>query len=374
MAAPGLLVVAIDDKTFDDLGESWPFPRSRHAQAIDRLRRDGAGAIVYDVQFTEQTTPREDNALIDAVGRAAQRRPGHGRDRRARQQQRARRRRASRCASAPAPAPATCRPGRAACCSASTPSAGGPRDARGGRRAPRRPRAGAGAFDDGGAWIDFRGPPGTIDTVSFSDLVHGRVDPALVRGRIVVVGASAATLQDVHPTPTASGRAHVRPRDRGQRDLHGHARAAAARRAALDRPARHPRPRPAAGARQPAPARAAGRAARARRRRRWLVIAQLAFDRGHVLSVAAPLFALALGTVATIAAGYLAERTPPPSLRRAQRGARGGRARAHDRAARDPARDHPAPRPPRPSRATRRPGCTSSASACCASASASRWA
>jgi len=30
VSAPGLLIVAIDDKTFDDLGESWPFPRSRH--------------------------------------------------------------------------------------------------------------------------------------------------------------------------------------------------------------------------------------------------------------------------------------------------------------------------------------------------------
>src|SRR3954471_18998283 len=68
--APGLLVVAIDDKTFEDLRLQWPFPRSRHAQAIDRLSRDGASAIVYDVQFSERTTPREDNALIAAVGRA----------------------------------------------------------------------------------------------------------------------------------------------------------------------------------------------------------------------------------------------------------------------------------------------------------------
>ena len=67
-----------------------------HAQAIDRLRRDGAAAIVYDVQFTEQTTPREDNALIARGRPRAQRRAGHGRDRRARQQQRARRRRPSR--------------------------------------------------------------------------------------------------------------------------------------------------------------------------------------------------------------------------------------------------------------------------------------
>ena len=69
-AAPNLLVVAVDDKTFADSGLHWPFPRRYHARAIDRLRRAGARAIVYDVQFTEQTTARDDNALITAVDRA----------------------------------------------------------------------------------------------------------------------------------------------------------------------------------------------------------------------------------------------------------------------------------------------------------------
>jgi response regulator RpfG family c-di-GMP phosphodiesterase len=40
----------------------------------------------------------------------------------------------------------------------------------------------------------------------------------------------------------------------------------------------------------------------------WLVTAQVAFDHGRVLPVAAPLFALALGTVVTIGAGYVGER------------------------------------------------------------------
>ena len=62
--------MAIDERTFDDLRLQWPFPRSRHAQAIDRLSRDGARAIVYDVQFTERTRRREDLALADAVARA----------------------------------------------------------------------------------------------------------------------------------------------------------------------------------------------------------------------------------------------------------------------------------------------------------------
>jgi CHASE2 domain-containing sensor protein len=68
--APNLLVVAVDDKTFGDLKRQWPFPRRYHAAVIDRLTRDGARAIVYDVQFTEQTTARDDNALINAVDRA----------------------------------------------------------------------------------------------------------------------------------------------------------------------------------------------------------------------------------------------------------------------------------------------------------------
>jgi response regulator RpfG family c-di-GMP phosphodiesterase len=40
----------------------------------------------------------------------------------------------------------------------------------------------------------------------------------------------------------------------------------------------------------------------------YLLAAQFAFNRGHILPVAVPLFALSLGTVSTISAGYVAER------------------------------------------------------------------
>ena len=62
--------VAVDDVTFDDLEQRWPFRRSLHARVIDRLTRAGARTIAYDVQFTEPTRIREDNALIEAVDRA----------------------------------------------------------------------------------------------------------------------------------------------------------------------------------------------------------------------------------------------------------------------------------------------------------------
>ena len=61
-------------------------------------------------------------------------------------------------------------------------------------------RVDAAAFEPGGAYIDFRGPAGTIPTYSFSALVNGEVDPADLRGRIVVVGVSAPTVHDLHPT------------------------------------------------------------------------------------------------------------------------------------------------------------------------------
>src|SRR4051812_19003848 len=64
-----LAVVAVDTKTFNDLKMQWPFKRRYHAKVLDRLRKDGAKAIAFDVQFTERTTNYDDGKLIDAVGR-----------------------------------------------------------------------------------------------------------------------------------------------------------------------------------------------------------------------------------------------------------------------------------------------------------------
>mgnify|MGYP001788190832 CR=1 FL=1 len=63
-------LVLVDDASFDDLEKQWPFPRSLHAKAVDALRAAGARDIVYDVQFTEPTTQREDGALYEALRRA----------------------------------------------------------------------------------------------------------------------------------------------------------------------------------------------------------------------------------------------------------------------------------------------------------------
>ena len=58
------------------------------------------------------------------------------------------------------------------------------------------------AFGGDTAWIDYDGPTGTIKTVSFSRVVQGKTPPGTFRNKVVVVGPTAPSLQDVHPTST----------------------------------------------------------------------------------------------------------------------------------------------------------------------------
>jgi adenylate cyclase len=193
-----VVVVGIDDETFSDLGEAWPFKRSRHAQLINRLAADGARTIVYDVQFTEPTTPKEDNALLDAVARAGnvvlattEVDKGGGtnifggddvvRSVRAR----------------PASANFVSDAGRVV------------------RRMryeveglktlavvaverATRARVPASEFPDP-AWIDYHGKD-AVRVVPFSRVARGDFPPGTFRDKIVVVGAAAPSLQDVHAT------------------------------------------------------------------------------------------------------------------------------------------------------------------------------
>jgi signal transduction histidine kinase len=56
------------------------------------------------------------------------------------------------------------------------------------------------------AWIDFPGPPGTVPSVSFLDLIRGRVPAAEVRGRVVLIGATDPSVFDFHSYSTLSDR------------------------------------------------------------------------------------------------------------------------------------------------------------------------
>ncbi len=306
---PGdLLVVAIDADTFSRVKARWPFPRSMHADAIDRLRRDGARLIVYDVQFTEPTVPAEDHALYDAVARAgnvilATTEVGEDGTTRVLGGDANLRRAGAWAAAANLPTS----PGGVI---RRVPLAIGGLDTIAVRAAEsvagRRPDPAR--FAGGGALIDYRGGPGHITTVSFSDLVDGSVDPALVRGRIVVVGASAPSLQDVHATPTATHSSMAGPEVQANAiwtAVHGLPLRDAPGWAGLLAVCLLGAAAPLAGMRIDARAAAAGAIALGAG---YAGLTVLMFDRGTVLPLVAPLVACAAGVVGSLVANLWLER------------------------------------------------------------------
>jgi CHASE2 domain-containing sensor protein len=302
-----IVVVGIDDATFSDLGVAWPFKRSLHAKAIDRIHRAGARTIVYDIQFTERTKDSEDMALYDALGRAGgavlatSESDGRGGTNVLGGDENLRAIRSV-----------------AAGSDLTNDSTGAvdrfPYAVRGlkslgvvtAERVSGRP-VDPESFEDGQARIDFRGPPGTIRTLSFSDVVRGKADPALLRGKIVVVGATAPTLRDVHSTPVHGDELMSGPE----------AQANAIWTALNDVPLRSAPPflsyaailllgavAPLARTRMRIlPAAAVGLASAGA----YAALCQLAFERGTQLPVVAPLAAALVGTAAMTAVSHLRE-------------------------------------------------------------------
>ncbi|HBP5606543.1 TPA: CHASE2 domain-containing protein [Pseudomonas aeruginosa] len=67
---PRILVVAIDDRSLESLGR-WPWPRSVHAELLDRLAAAGARSVLLDVIFSEPSSnPDSDRQLARSLCRA----------------------------------------------------------------------------------------------------------------------------------------------------------------------------------------------------------------------------------------------------------------------------------------------------------------
>ncbi len=67
-----IVIVSIDEDSFDELEFQWPWPRSMHAQFIDTLNMGQPAVIGFDVLFSEPSAlgPEDDQALGEAIGRA----------------------------------------------------------------------------------------------------------------------------------------------------------------------------------------------------------------------------------------------------------------------------------------------------------------
>jgi len=204
-----VVVVKIDDVTFSQLQQQWPFPRHFHAELIDRLREAGAKVIAYDVQFTEPTVPREDNALVGAVERAdgvvlSTTEVNERGESNVFGGEEVLEQIGARAASTVAQTDPNgvlrrfdvAFDGLVSFPVAAVEAAGQPVDPG---------DAGDAEGREGTFWIDYRGPPGTIKSFSFSKVLRGRFPPDAFRDRIVVVGASAPSLQDFNATPVGEG-------------------------------------------------------------------------------------------------------------------------------------------------------------------------
>ncbi|MDO8184868.1 adenylate/guanylate cyclase domain-containing protein [Conexibacter sp. JD483] len=293
----GVSIVEIDDDAIRDLGIRFPFPRRLHAQAIDALLAAGARAVAYDVQFTEASDPADDAALARAAAdpRVVLGTSEIGLDGRARILPRLRQAGARvGVAFFPVDTDGTWR--RFAGSNHGVPHLSA-LAADGSPDAPERP-------------IDFAGPQDTVAHLSFSDLLDGRFDRDLVRGRIVLVGATAPSLLDFHPTPYGHEMSGVEINANAvQTILDGYPLRDAPPAVAVLLVLACGLLAPLATALPGSPSRALVRAFAVGASGVVVLLggAQLAFDGGAIVPLVAPLLALLFGTAGAVALTYAVE-------------------------------------------------------------------
>jgi adenylate cyclase len=202
-------VVAIDDITFSNFNSRqenvrYPFPRRYFAKVIDGLAADGAKVIAYDIQFTEETNPEDDNALVTSVANAGNvvlattevdalgRTNVFGSDEVVKQV-------GARVGNGnfPLDPGGVIRRVAYSVDKLKSFSLVTAERATGKTIAPED-------FPGSSTWIDYSGRELNIKPFSFSDVYYGRAPKGAFRDKIVVVGPSAVSLQDIHPTSTAN--------------------------------------------------------------------------------------------------------------------------------------------------------------------------
>jgi adenylate cyclase len=308
-----VVLVGIDNATIDEMRNheiktEFPFPRRYDATVIERLIHAGAKVIAIDMEFSSETDPADDNALIEAIEKA------HGKT----------------------------------VLAAANIGKGGAVPVLGGNERLREFGARAGAVvlseDSDGVIrrfaystdglrsfpvvatevarghpvsrstfggdtlpIDFAGPPGTVKEIPYWSVWHNTFRANAVAGKVVIVGAIAPIFQDLHLAAT-SGK-HVMPGP----EIWANATATLLKGIPLKdvggglnlllivlmgalTPLSSLRVRP---WRALVDALAAAVV--------FTVLAQLMFNSGWIVSFVYPLLALALGTLGTLAILYLSE-------------------------------------------------------------------
>jgi len=192
-------VVEIDARSIQAL-RRWPWPRSLHGAAVDRLREAGARSIAFDIDFSSVSIPAEDSAFAAALERAGgavvlptfNQQSAYGR--------------AESIDATPIPpladnaflATANVLPdedGALRRMPFGGETMGLPRPSLASMVAERTDSVG----DSFG--IDYAIDPATIPRHSFVDLIEGRVPASTLAGRRIIVGSTAVELGDHYSAP-----------------------------------------------------------------------------------------------------------------------------------------------------------------------------
>ncbi len=201
-----IVVVGVDAKTFDQLEIEWPFPRSLQARLINRINAGHPAVIAFDVQFSEPSAYNDEvpfvNAISNTNGRivfsTTETDPngdssflGHDSDTLIHEGLNMRigngnqvndpggtiRRMVHKIGGLDTFAVATTEVATH-------------------RKVP------SSSFEGGTVYIDYLGPRGTFHSLSYVTALRGTLPKNYFRGKIVVIGAVAPTLGDIHATST----------------------------------------------------------------------------------------------------------------------------------------------------------------------------
>lgn len=197
-ASQSLTIVEIDSRSLI-AAEAWPWDRRRYAQAIDNLILAGATLVAVDVDFSAPSNPASDQALAAAVSRhpgqvalaTFEQMESYGAGERRRSGNR----------------PIAPLLNDSLLASVNVPVDGDGRvrhyDYGASDEAPPSVAAllADAAVRQGAFTVDFGIEQKSIPHLSFEDVYSGRFDPSLVRGKKILMGATALELGDEFATP-----------------------------------------------------------------------------------------------------------------------------------------------------------------------------
>ena len=198
-ASGDLLLVEIDARSIAGISR-WPWPRDHHAGVVEKLHQAGAASISFDVDFSSHSTALGDDAFAQAILKAGGmvtlatfvQEAGGG----------------AKGWAESLPIPALRENAALAAVSVLPDKDGHVRRMPLGVVTASIPRpslsamiAGVGGAVENDFPIDFAIDPATIPRLSFMDIEAGHFNPEAVRGKHIVIGATAVELGDRYAVP-----------------------------------------------------------------------------------------------------------------------------------------------------------------------------